>query len=187
MIYRITFYSEESDSFKLVFEADSEATFLDLHKAILAALHYSDDQMTSFFLCDDRWERSLEITLVEMDSADGATQVMEDTHLNDLLTTRHQKFMFVFDPLSDRYLSGDLALMKEGNREGIALIKLEGKAPKQLLESDPFDLNALAAQGSSLDLGTDMYGTSDFNSDELDMDDPEGGFHELDMDNPDLF
>ena len=53
MIYKINFMSEEVDDFKLSFEASSEATFLELHKAILAAVGYPDDQMTSFFMCND--------------------------------------------------------------------------------------------------------------------------------------
>ena len=66
MIYKLTFLSEEADSFRRVFEADSEATFLDLHKAILASVNYPDDQMTSFFMCNDRWEKEQEVTLAPM-------------------------------------------------------------------------------------------------------------------------
>ena len=43
MIYKITFSCEEGDpKFRRVFEADSESTFLDLHKAILESVHYTD-------------------------------------------------------------------------------------------------------------------------------------------------
>ena len=69
MIYKITFSCEEGDpKFRRVFEADSEATFLDLHKAILESVHYTDDQMTSFFMCNDEWEQGQEVTLIPMDS-----------------------------------------------------------------------------------------------------------------------
>ncbi len=68
MIYTLTFSSEEVENFRLVFTADSDSSFLDLHKAILAAAKYSDDQMTSFFMCNDRWEKEQEVTLIEMGS-----------------------------------------------------------------------------------------------------------------------
>ena len=48
MIYRITFTCDEGDqNFRRVYEADPEATFLDLHKAILESVGYKDDQITS--------------------------------------------------------------------------------------------------------------------------------------------
>ena len=57
MIYRFTFSCEEGDpAFRRVFEADADATFLQLHEAILKSVGYPDDQMTSFFLCNDEWE-----------------------------------------------------------------------------------------------------------------------------------
>ena len=88
MIYRITFSCEEGDqNFRRVFEADSEATFLDLHKAILESVHYTDDQMTSFYMCNDEWEKVQEVTLVPMDSNfEYDNMVMESTRLSYLLT-----------------------------------------------------------------------------------------------------
>ena len=56
MIYRFTIISDEVDDFIREIKIDSEATFFDLHEAILKAAGYKDDQMTSFFICDDDWE-----------------------------------------------------------------------------------------------------------------------------------
>ena len=47
--------SDEVDDFIREIQIDSEATFHELHEAILKAAKYSDDQMTSFFICDDDW------------------------------------------------------------------------------------------------------------------------------------
>lgn len=58
MIYRFTLISDEVDDFIREIKIDSEATFFDLHEAILKAAGYKDDQMTSFFICDDDWEKS---------------------------------------------------------------------------------------------------------------------------------
>ena len=69
MIYQIKFSCDEVDDFRRVYEADSEATFLELHQAILKSAGYPDDQMTSFFMCNDRWEKGQEVTLVEMGSS----------------------------------------------------------------------------------------------------------------------
>lgn len=39
----------------------------ELHEAILKSVDYKADQMTSFFICDDDWEKEKEVTLEEMD------------------------------------------------------------------------------------------------------------------------
>ena len=69
MVYRFTIISDEVDNFVRVIKIDSDATFYDFHKAILDACNYKDDQMTSFFICEDDWEKKEEVTLEEMDRA----------------------------------------------------------------------------------------------------------------------
>lgn len=68
MIYRFTIISDEVDDFVREIQIDPEATFFDFHEAILDAAGYSHDQMTSFFICDDDWEKEKEVTLEEMDN-----------------------------------------------------------------------------------------------------------------------
>ena len=50
MVYRFTIISDEVDNFRREIQIDSEATFLDLHNAILKSVGYPNDQMTSFFI-----------------------------------------------------------------------------------------------------------------------------------------
>ena len=57
MIYRFTLISDEADDFIREIQIDPEATFYDFHEAIVKSVGYTDDQMTSFFICDDDWER----------------------------------------------------------------------------------------------------------------------------------
>ncbi len=56
MVYKFVLVSDEVDDFFREIQIDSEATFLDLHSAILKSVEYPDDQMTSFFMCEDNWE-----------------------------------------------------------------------------------------------------------------------------------
>ena len=57
MVYKFRILSDEVDAFVREIAIDSEATFLDLHKAILESVDYTPDQMSSFFLCNDDWEK----------------------------------------------------------------------------------------------------------------------------------
>ena len=103
MVYKITFSCDDADDFRRVFEADSEATFLELHQAILKSAGYPDDQMTSFFMCNDRWEKEQEVTLVEMGSNfEYDNMIMESTRLSDLMEERGQRLIYVFDPMYER-------------------------------------------------------------------------------------
>ena len=52
MIYRFTLISDEADDFIREIQIDPEATFYDFHEAIVKSVGYTDDQMTSFFICD---------------------------------------------------------------------------------------------------------------------------------------
>ncbi|MCM1034838.1 MAG: plasmid pRiA4b ORF-3 family protein [Paludibacter sp.] len=180
MIYRFTFLSDEAEHFKRVFEIDSEATFFDLHKVILASAGYSDDQMTSFFICNDRWEKEQEVTLVEMESNyEYDNMVMEDTRLSELLTETHQKLLYVFDPMFERAFFGELTAMEAGKYADEAICTLsEGKAPKQLQTED-----AIIAKAANLDIDEDFYGDSQYDTDELD---PEG-FGDMNFDDSSLF
>ena len=54
MIYQFRIFSDEVDLFERVIKIDSDAKFSDLHQAILDSVNYKNDDVTSFFLCDDR-------------------------------------------------------------------------------------------------------------------------------------
>lgn len=179
MIYKITFFSEEKDNFKLTFECNSDATFLDLHNAVLDAVKYPNDQMTSFFICNDKGEREQEVTLVEMDNSfEYDNMVMESTPLSELLTEPKQRLQYVFDPMFDRYFYGFLSNIAPGHKDGIECVVKEGKAPKQLESPDLNDLTL-----GTGDLDEDFYGSDEYDPDELD---PEG-FGDMNFDDSSLF
>ena len=83
MIYRFTIISDEVDDFVREIQIDPEATFLDFHEAILKSVGYTNDQMTSFFICDDDWEKKKKSlwkkwTTIGMDS-----WIMKETTISD--------------------------------------------------------------------------------------------------------
>lgn len=186
MIYRITFSCEEGDqNFRRVFEADSEATFLDLHKAILESVHYTNDQMTSFFMCNDEWEKEQEVTLVPMDSNfEYDNMVMDSTHLSDLLTEQGQRLIYVFDPMFERYFFGNLKSIKPGTMEGVKCVESTGRPPKQLKSEDPLQTLTKEAQSADTLLDDDdFYGDSQYDEGDIDQE----GFQDLSFENGSMF
>ena len=167
MIYRFTFISDEVVHFLREIKINSDDTFLSLHKAILASVGYPDDQMTSFFICNEDWEKECEITLEDMGgSSDVDNYVMEDTRLEELIDEEKQRMLYVFDPLSDRVFFIELSEIIPGKSvdEPICSRK-EGDAPKQTLDYDQL-LNF--GSSSSIDLDDSFDDNENIDIEELD-------------------
>lgn len=167
MIYRFTIISDESDEFIREIQVDPEATFYDFHEAILKSTGYTNDQMTSFFICDDDWEKEKEITLEAMDdNPEIDSWVMKETRLNDLIEDEKQKLLYVFDYMTERCFFIELTEIITGKEiKGAKCTKKEGEAPKQVM-----DFEEMAAAGGSLDLDENFYGDQDFDLEDFDTD-----------------
>ena len=165
MIYRFTIISAEVDDFVREIQIDPAATFFDLHEAILKAANYTNDQMTSFFICDDDWEKEKEITLEEMDNnPEMDSWIMKETRLNELIEDEKQKLLYVFDYMTERCFFIELSEIITGKEiKGAKCTKKSGEAPKQTV-----DFEEMAAGGGSLDLDENFYGDQDFDMEEFD-------------------
>ena len=169
MVYRFTIISDEVDNFRREIQIDSDATFLDFHNAILKSVGYPNDQMTSFFICDDNWEKETEVTLEDMGtSSDMDSWIMEETPLSELLEDEKQHMLYIFDPLADRAFFIELTEIITGKDLDEAICtKQTGDAPQQLLDFDQL----MAAQVVATDLDDSFGNDDDFDLDEID---PEG-------------
>ena len=165
MIYRFTIISDEVDDFVREIQIDPEATFFDLHEAILKAANYTNDQMTSFFICDDDWEKEKEITLEEMDNnPEMDSWIMKESRLNELIEDEKQKLLYVFDYMTERCFFIELSEIITGKEiKGAKCTKKSGEAPKQTV-----DFEEMAAGGGSLDLDENFYGDQDFDMEDFD-------------------
>lgn len=179
MIYKFTFSCEEGDqNFRRVFEADADALFLDLHNAILQSVGYPDDQMTSFFMCNEDWEKGQEITLVEMGSSfEYDNMVMNETRLSDIMEEAGQRLIYIFDPMFERYFFGKLNEITPGSMNGVECVESRGKAPKQIKAEDP----VVSAAAGGLDMDNDFQ--DEFDMGDIDME----GFQDLSFEDGTMF
>jgi hypothetical protein len=168
MVYRFILVSDEVDDFRRDITIDSDATFLTLHEAILDAVKYQQDQITSFFICNDEWEKDTEITLIDMGSDfEKDTYVMESTRLSELLEEEHQKMLYVFEPLTDRCFFMELKEITPGKSQSKPqVVKSEGKPPRQSSPEETLDFTKIAA--------TPIPTADELLDDDLDFDDEEG-------------
>ena len=133
MVYKFRIISDEVDDFLREIQIDSEASFYDLHEAILKSTGYKDDQMTSFFICDDDWEKETEITLEDMGSGSSEedTYIMRETPLSELLEDEKQKMIYVFDPLAERVFFIELSEIITGkDLDKAVCTRKNGEAPQ---------------------------------------------------------
>ena len=168
MIYHFVVLSDEVDNFRREIDIDAEATFQELNDLLLKTCAYKKDLMTSFFVCDEFWEKKKEITAVDMhdDPEKEPAPLMDHTHLSDIISEKDAKnklnLLFEFDIMCERYLYMQLKEVRDHEHLLQPVITLEkGKAPKQ--EGD------IDAMFKDLDT-SDMYGDDSFNDDELDLD-----------------
>ena len=171
MVYKFRLLSDEVENFRRDIEIDADATFIELHNAILESVNYPDDQMTSFFICNDRWVKEMEITREDMGSmSEEENYVMADTVIGDIIEDEKQKLMYVFDPLADRAFYMELNKIEFGKDIDAAVcVKANGEAPAQTLNFEELMSKEPVAATENLD--EDFYGSDSYNDDDLD---PEG-------------
>lgn len=167
MVYRFTIISNEVDDFVREIQIDSEATFYDFHKAILSSVKFKDDQMTSFFICDDGWEKETEITLEDMGTnSEEDSWVMKDTKIDEFVEDEKQKLLYVFDPLTERVFFIELSEIITGKKlDKPKCVRKEGNPPKQTI-----DFDEMAKFDQNIDLDENFYGDEDFDMEDFDED-----------------
>lgn len=170
MIYKFFIGSEESVNFRLEIAIDSEDTFVRLRNSILDAVGYDKEQVNSFYICDDKWNKVKEVTYLDMGTdADEDIWIMEDTRLDELIEDEGQKLKFVFDYLSERYFYIKLKEVVYGKtlRDPLCQRK-EGRAPKESVDIDFVPTPGKVETPSIEEIGEEFYGDEEFNVEELD-------------------
>lgn len=141
MVYRFKLVSDEVNNFSREIEIDSDNTFLQFRNEILDSVGYSKDELDSFFICSDNWEKKEEITLEDMgSSSDEDIWLMEDTPISEFVEEEGQRLLFVFDYLTERSFFIELKKIITGKTllDPICTRK-EGTAAPQHIDIDKFD------------------------------------------------
>ena len=155
MIYRFNLISDEVDDFKLEIQIDSDDTFLSLRNVILDAAGYTKDQMDSFIICDEEWNKEKEVTLTDMGAdSDEDIWLMDETKISELIDDEGDRLMFVFDYLTNRAFFMEL-------KECIFSKDIDAFDAE-------IDKAAATAAKNTDDYDADFYGSDEFNEDEFD-------------------
>lgn len=170
MIYKFLLISDEVANFERIIAIDSDATFLDFQKAIIKSVGFEDSELSSFFVCNDDWEKEREITRVDMGS-DLATHIylMEETKLSDFVEDEGQKLMYVFDMLTERAFFIELrGITYQKSLKTPKCTHSSGKAPKQTTDIDEILAEMQKGARPVGDFDGDFDDEVGYNDDEID-------------------
>ncbi len=171
MVFRFTIISDEVDDFFREIRIDADATFLDFCKAILASCNYSDDQITSFYITNDDWEKQCEITREDMGFSpyDEDVYTMDQASLRSLLDDVPMRLKFIFDTFNNRAFYIELKEMVPGmNLKEAQVSRSIGEAPEQILvEAKPAKKGGKAQQADENFADESFYGSEGFNDDDI--------------------
>lgn len=185
MVFNFRLVSDEVDNFKREIKIDADATFFDLKNAICDAVGYDKNEMCSFFLCDNGWEKEKEITLEDMGTdTDEDAYIMDECVLSDYIDDEGQRLMFTYDYLNDRSFFLEMKEMITGRdlHDPVCSLSL-GTPPPQFVEPEPLfekkdDKKNVGKQTTLDDFDDPLYDEEGYNPEEFDED----GFSEMNFD-----
>ncbi|HPE55751.1 MAG TPA: hypothetical protein P5514_14010 [Bacteroidales bacterium] len=105
-IYKFRMIFAEVDDFVRDFEIQANQSFADFHKIIVESVGLDENELSSFHICDQKWNKLKEITLIDM--LDGEepdqdmkpveeTHVMHDSAIRDFINEPRQRLLFEYD------------------------------------------------------------------------------------------
>jgi hypothetical protein len=152
----------------------TEATFSEFYDVIINAFYFKGDQLASFYVSNNTWDKGKEISLMDMgDSGPDAPLNMYSSILKDLVISEDQKFILVYDFLKMWCFLVELVEITSEDTEVPSINLSIGISPEE--ESRQVDLSESFAD-TSLDLGSEF--DEIFN--EFEDEDDFGGFENID-------
>lgn len=145
---------------------DENDTLESLYLEVLQSFTFENDQMASFFISDEDWNKGEEVTLMDMnpeEDSDGA-KVMKDTLIKDIVDSPRQRLILVYDFLNMWIFLLELLERKNGKLNKPETTLAVGNIPEDLKKEKTNDISFDTEQ---LD---DDYGFDDY-SDDFDEED----------------
>ena len=130
--FRVVIDTEE-DIFRDIVILENQ-NFEELHHSIINAFGFEGDQMASFYMSNEEWEKGEEIGIMDMSFGDEKGPAsMKKTSIGSKINQPHQKILYVYDFLKMWIFY--IELFEEGEEDlndGYPYVKLSfGEAPEE--------------------------------------------------------
>lgn len=135
-VYKFRILLEDIDDFTRDYELKSNQSFEDLHNFFMSNLGFDGSQLASFYICDAKWKKNREISLIDMameDSDEGNPLLMSNCKLKDFIEDPHQRIIYVYDFLKmwTFYIELIKILPEQTNTEYPRCTKSHGEIPRK--------------------------------------------------------
>lgn len=124
--------ASDNEIFRDVVVPDS-ASFEDLYSIAIKSFDFKGDQMASFYMSNDEWDKGQEITLMDMSFGEepDPTPTMSASKISDYIEAPDQKMILVYDFIRMWIFLFELVgYEKDTPKEATVLLSV-GEAPKE--------------------------------------------------------
>ena len=139
-----------------------DENFESLFKSIIEAFEFRGDQMASFYVSNENWDKGEEISLLDLSEGEESSnlKIMKNTRINECLFDTDQKFILIYDFMKMWIFLIELIGIQEETPNSPELILSVGKNPQEDSKelSDDFQM----VSEDSEDSEEDEYGFNDF-------------------------
>ena len=131
--YRFRLLYDDHEDFLRDIEIRPGQTFKEFHEIIQKSVGIEGQELASFFVCDRKWNKLQEITLINMmdsvetpktavdEDAPASNQipvtVMEDIKIRDVIDDPHQRFLYEYDFLNPRTFFIELMRIQDADEK----------------------------------------------------------------------
>jgi len=179
--FRVLLDSEsKNEAFRDLLISDTD-NFESFYKAIMSSFRFKGDQMASFYVSNDSWDKGHEISLMDLsyddDSIDSPSAVMKEAIIKDFLEEPDQKFILVYDFMRMWIFLIELIGYEKENPVAPEVLMAVGMAPPEDSRLVPDNEELLIDEGDDTDFDDDE---DDEDSDEFGTDEDFSGYDQYD-------
>ena len=162
MIYKIRIILDAKEDIFRDIEIEANNSMEEFHNAIAQSFGFLGNEMASFYTCDNNWKQDEEIALFDMSESGSDVRLMNETFLEDVLTVKTPKLIYVYDFLNMWTFFVELAdiVEEEAGRSYPNILFSFGELP----ESPPE--RKFQAENSALDIDDTLESYDDLDFDE---------------------
>ncbi len=139
-IYKFRIEIEENDEYLRVIEITANNSLEDFHSSIIESNGLDGNELSSFYICDSKWRKQKEFTLVDMGADEIETNeaiyededyedlnkaikvprmIMKNIELNECIDDPHQKLIYLYNYIKPQYFYIELIKTFETDNNSI--------------------------------------------------------------------
>ncbi|MBG15426.1 MAG: hypothetical protein CL853_03635 [Crocinitomicaceae bacterium] len=157
----------EEDVFRDIVILENQ-NFEQLHHSIIHAFGFEGDQMASFYMSDEQWEKGEEIGLMDMSFGEESGPLsMKEVQIGSKIENQHQKILYVYDFLRMWIFYLELIdVFEENSDDAYPHVSLNfGESPEESSKDIPDLLDGMTTSSSIEDELNDVF--DEFSDDEF--------------------